>query len=118
MLYWYKVQILTLRVYLQTRIDSIAQEAAGVVDSGKAADLPHSLATKKALAVQEKAALEARLARDELLSSEEQQQLVELEERLEALDMEMEYKTDYIAQLQSSLVQQQRAEEVYMYVYI
>lgn len=69
------------------------------------------LQSQKKQAEAEKAQLEARLASDDMLSLEDQQQLQEVEERLEALDMEMEYKAESIAQLQQSLVQQQCADD-------
>jgi hypothetical protein len=89
---------------LQTKIDSIAKEEAGG-GAGAAGSLEH----QKVAAIRERDELERRLAsKEETLSEEDRQQLVEVEERLEALDLEMEYKAENIAQLQS-LVQQQDA---------
>jgi hypothetical protein len=89
---------------LQSKIDCIAKEEAG-----GGAEAAGSLEQRKAEAVRERDELERRLAsKEETLSEEDRQLLVEVEERLEALDLEMEHKAENIAQLQS-LVQQQDA---------
>jgi len=96
---------------LQARIDTIAAAEAGA-GAGAGAGQRVLLERQKAQAMEEKAALEARLAaHDKMLSAEEEAQLQELEDRLEALDMEMEYKADSIAQLRSLVQEKGGGEE-------